>query len=424
MVKVIADLHWGDTGKGKIIDWLVEEEKPDIVARYQGGANAGHTVQIGGEKFILHLIPSGILHPDIICVLGNGMVVNPIAFFDEIEGLKKKGIEIEGRLFVSDRCHVTLDYHILEERCFEEARGKDRIDTTLRGVGPTYHDKAGRIGIRMCDFIDEGTLRPLLEANLEEKNWLFRHRYGKEGLDKGEVIDKHLDLASKMEPLVRDISVFLNDAIRSGKNIICEGAQGTLLDIDHGTYPYVTCSNPTAGGACTGLGIGPTKIDQVIGIAKAYTTRVGAGPFPTRLPPDIEERMRKRGQEYGTTTGRARKCGWFDAVAVRYAVRVNGVDSLAITKLDVLDEFETLYICTGYKYKGRIIKDFPAQVRILEEVEPIYEDLPGWRESSQGIRRIRDFPRQTRAYLDRISELAETKISLVSVGPERNQIAV
>ncbi len=458
MIKLVEGLQWGDEGKGKIVDWLVGKEGYDIVARWQGGANAGHTVWKNGKKFVLHLIPSGILHKDVKCVLGNGMVVNPVALFDEIEELKKKGIKVEGRLFISDRCHVTFDFHLREEKYSEEVKGKDKIDSTLRGIGPTYHDKFGRIGIRMCDFINKKTLVSKLEANLEKKNWMFRFGYGKlrgleeeikallakdlppeqakekvhelfmgygkeRCLDKEKIIAKYLELSEKIRPFVHDTSVFLNDAIREGENILCEGAQGTLLDVDHGTYPYVTSSNPVAGGACVGLGIGPTKIDQVIGVAKAYTTRVGAGPFPTEQDNQIGEKMREIGEEYGATTGRPRRCGWFDAVAVRHSVTVSGANSLVITKLDVLDEFETLRICTGYVYKGKFI-DFPAQIEILEEVKPIYLDLSGWEESTRGIRRIEDLPPRALDYLAKISVLTATKISFVSVGPKESQIAV
>jgi len=379
MVQIIIGAQWGDEGKGKIVDLM--SQNADIVVRVQGGANAGHTIIVDGTKFVMHLIPSGILHPKTICVIGHGVVIDPEVLLQEIELLKKAGISVEGRLFVSNRAHIVLPKHKEADKRNEQSASKP-IGTTGRGIGPAYSDKVSRVGLRVVDFIKTD------------------HRF---------------------DGFVADTSAFLNQAIRDKKNIIIEGAQGALLDIDLGTYPYVTSSNTTSGGACTGSGIGPTKIDEVIGIAKAYTTRVGEGPFPTELLDEQGNQLRERGKEFGATTGRPRRCGWFDAFVVRYACEVNGVDEIVMTKLDVLDNFKTIKICTGYEYNGKQLASFPADIEILTKVMPVYEELPGWQTNTAGITDFEKLPTQAKRYLQRIEELIGVKIGMISVGAERNQ---
>lgn len=420
-VKVIVGAQWGDEGKGKIVDLLSEEA--DIVARYQGGANAGHTVVLGGEKLVLHLIPSGILHPHVTCVIGNGVVIDPVALLDEIELLRSKGIEVSGRLLISHNAHLIMPYHKLLDRVEEDER-EDKIGITGRGIGPAYVDKVNRCGIRIVDLLDRDVFREKLRKNIEEKNRLLKNIYHREELDEEKIISEYLEFDRKIDEYVTDVSIYLNDAIKTGKRVLFEGAQGTLLDVDFGTYPYVTSSNPVSGGACIGLGVGPTRIDKVIGVIKAYTTRVGNGPFPTEIKGELEERIRELGQEYGATTGRPRRCGWFDSVIVKLAVRVNGIDSFALTKLDVLDPLEEIKLCVGYRHNGRIICNFPSELKVLQECEPIYESFEGWLEPTSGVKTYDELPPNAKKYLEAISRFTGVPISIISVGSERNRTII
>lgn len=417
---VVVGAQWGDEGKGKVVDFLAKDA--DIIARYQGGDNAGHTVVVGEEKYVLHLIPSGILHPDKKCVIGNGVVLSPRVLFREIDNLRQRGIYIGDNLAISDRTHLIMPYHLLMESIDENKRGKNKIGTTKRGIGPAYVDKVGRSGIRVGDLLNFRTFEEKLRFNLEEKAEVLGKTQEWVESAKAETTEEYRDYAKRIEPFVTDTSLMLNEAIKSGKSMLFESAQGTLLDVDLGTYPYGTSSNPTAGGVCAGLGIGPTMIHKVIGVVKAYVTRVGAGPFPTELPPDMNEQIRQRGEEFGATTGRPRQCGWFDAVAARYAVRVNNFTSIAITKLDILDELESIKLCVGYRYNGKTITEFPSQIHILENCEPVYESMEGWRTDTSELREYQDLPEKARKYVERISQLMEARIELVAVGPERDRI--
>lgn len=416
---VVVGAQWGDEGKGKVVDFLAKDA--DIIARYQGGNNAGHTVVVGEEKYILHLIPSGILHPDKKCIIGNGVVFSPKVFLEEADSLRQRGVHIGDNLAISDRAHVIMPYHLLMESVDGE---NERIGTTNRGIGPAYVDKVGRSGIRVGDLLDSEVFEEKLDFNLKRKARI---------LDKSEewieptkvaILDEYGDYAKRIKPFVTDTSVMLSEAIKAGKSILFESAQGTLLDVDLGTYPYCTSSNPTAGGACAGLGIGPTVIDEVIGVVKAYTTRVGAGPLPTELPPDMSEIVRQRGQEFGATTGRERRCGWFDAVVVRYAARVNGFTGVAVTKLDILDEMDSIKLCVGYKHNGKILTEFPGQTDILGSCEPVYESMDGWLSDTSKVRSYEELPENARKYVEKISQLIETKVEFVAVGPERDRIIV
>jgi adenylosuccinate synthase len=412
----VIGAQWGDEGKGKIVDLLTPAFA--VVARYQGGHNAGHTVFVKGRKFVLHLIPSGILHPDVTCVIGNGVVVDPVALFKELDELQAEGIDPEGRFFVSDRAHVILPYHRDLEVAAEAARGARPIGTTARGIGPSYEDKAGRRGIRVCDLGDhdlEGRLAQALRANVEARN----HAVGGEPIDWRSV---HADLIkawARLEPLVIDVSVYLDAARRDGRRVLFEGAQGTMLDIDHGTYPYVSASNGTIGGVCTGLGVGAHSIGGVLGIIKAYTTRVGEGPFPTELIGEDGDALRACGQEFGASTGRSRRCGWYDAVVARYAVRVNGLQAFALTKLDVLDGLPEIRICTAYQCGDKLVTEFPVDTATQETCVPVYETLPGWDTPTAGVRRFEDLPVEAREYVERLEELANTPVAIVSTGADR-----
>ena len=417
---VVVGAQWGDEGKGKVVDFLAKDA--DIIARYQGGDNAGHTVVVGEEKYVLHLIPSGILHPDKKCVIGNGVVLSPRTLFKEIDHLRQRGIYIGDNLAISDRTHLIMPYHLLMESIDEDKRGKNKIGTTKRGIGPAYMDKVGRSGIRVGDLLDFEAFEEKLTFNLQEKAKILGKTQEWVESAKAETTEEYRDYAKRIEPFVTDTSLMLNEAIKSGKSVLFESAQGTLLDVDLGTYPYGTSSNPTAGGVCAGLGIGPTMIHKVIGVVKAYVTRVGAGPFPTELPTDMNEQIRQKGEEFGATTGRPRQCGWFDAVAARYAVRVNNFTSIAITKLDILDELESMKLCVGYRYNGKTITEFPSQIHILENCEPVYESMEGWRTDTSELRKYQDLPEKARKYVERISQLMETKVELVAVGPERDRI--
>jgi adenylosuccinate synthase len=417
---IVVGAQWGDEGKGKIVDLLTAHF--DIVARYQGGHNAGHTVIVGGRKFVLHLIPSGILHPQKVCVIGNGVVVDLEALKQEIEALSEAGISCKGRLFVSNRCHLIFDYHRAVERTDEARRGARRIGTTHRGIGPAYEDKVGRRGVRICDLMTPEVLRSVLADNIREKELLYPGVAQLSSSD--ELFEKTRVLALELSSCFVDTSLYLNHAIDEGKQVLFEGAQGTLLDVDYGTYPFVTASNATAGGACTGTGVGPTRIDGVIGIVKAYTTRVGEGPLPTEVPGSIGEEIRNRGQEYGASTGRPRRCGWFDAVVVHYARLINNLDSLVVTKLDVLDSLAEIKICTGYRYKGRLLDSFPPEIQVLEQCEPEYLTVCGWHQRTAGIRDFDDLPVLAKDYLKRISDLVQTEISVISTGPDRTETII
>ena len=414
---VILGAQWGDEGKGKVID--IFSAKADFIVRYQGGNNAGHTVVIGEDEFILHLIPSGILHKGKVCIIGNGVVVDPKALLEEVDMLEKKGISVAGRLLISEEAHVIFPYHRRLDELKEEQ--KKKIGTTKKGIGPCYADKVARSGIRIIDLLNENTFKDKLKANLEEKNAILTKIYGVEGFSFDGLYREYLEYGSMIKKYVANTALLLNDAIRKKKRVLFEGAQGTLLDVDHGTYPFVTSSNSTAGGASTGTGVGPTKIDKVIGVVKAYTTRVGEGPFPTEFPEDLMNRIRQKGKEFGATTGRPRRCGWFDSVIVKHSVMVNGIDEIVVTKLDVLDDLDFLKICTGYKYGGNVHKDFPADIRALDDCEPIYEELPGWKADTTRITSYSRLPKNAKNYLKRIQKILKTRIVLVSVGSDRKQ---
>jgi adenylosuccinate synthase len=416
-VTVLVGCQWGDEGKGKIVDIL--SENYDIVTRFQGGANAGHTVEIGDNQYILHLIPSGILRNDVECVIGNGVVVDPNALLEEIKLLKENGIEVEGRLFISHNAHLIMPYHKLLDSISESS--KKKIGTTGRGIGPCYMDKYARKGIRIVDLLNRKILERKIRDNLEEKNTLLKKVYEHDGLDVNKIINEYIQFDKAIDNYITDVPLMLNNAIRDGKSILLEGAQGALLDVDHGTYPYVTSSSPTSGGACTGSGIPPNKITSVFGIVKAYTTRVGNGPFPTELTNDEGEKLRKEGAEYGATTGRPRRCGWFDAFLVDYSAMINGIDSVAITKLDVLSAFESIEVCVGYNLNGKSLNSFPTDVEQLNNVLPVYETLDGWMEDISECKSYAKLPQKTKEYLKFISDRANIKIEIISVGPKRRQ---
>ncbi|MCF6094654.1 adenylosuccinate synthase [Microaerobacter geothermalis] len=416
---VVVGTQWGDEGKGKITDYLAE--KAEVVARYQGGNNAGHTISFEGKKYKLHLIPSGIFYKDKLCVIGNGMVIDPKALVQELNYLADHGIDPSHNLKISNRAHVIMPYHLKLDAVEEERKGTNKIGTTRKGIGPAYMDKAARIGIRIADLLDQDVFREKLARNLAQKNEILEKIYGTEGFKEEEIFEEYLRYAEVIRAFVTDTSVVLNDAIDQGKRVLFEGAQGVMLDIDQGTYPFVTSSNPIAGGVCIGSGVGPTKIHHVVGVAKAYTTRVGDGPFPTELNNEIGDRIREVGNEYGTTTGRPRRVGWFDSVVVRHARRVSGITDLSLNSIDVLTGIETLKICTAYKYRGEILHHFPANLKILEECQPIYEELPGWKEDITGVKSIHDLPDNARHYLERVSQLTGIPLSIFSVGPGREQ---
>ncbi|MEE8348715.1 MAG: adenylosuccinate synthase [Acidobacteriota bacterium] len=417
---VIVGTQWGDEGKGKIVDLITP--RFSLVARYQGGHNAGHTVIIHDKKYVLHLIPSGILHPDKECVIGNGVVVDPQALDEEVQMLSE--FDLEGRLFISNRSHLIMPYHRAVESAEEDRLAEARIGTTSRGIGPCYEDKMGRRGIRTGDLLYPEIFKAKLETNVALKNRLLERLYGAEPLNCEAIYESYMKLAPRIVPYVIDTAEYLNKAVRNGGNILFEGAQGTQLDVDHGTYPFVTSSSATAGGACTGTGVGPSDINGIIGIAKAYTTRVGAGPFPAELNDSVGRHVQEKGGEFGASTGRPRRCGWFDAVVVRYACMVNNIDTLVITKLDVLDELEEIRLCTGYEYKGEKLTAFPTQMSVLEEVNPVYESCPGWKTDTSKIQDYDDLPQQARDYLNRISELIQTDISIISIGPDRKETII
>jgi len=414
---VVVGAQWGDEGKGKLVDVIAE--RAAWVVRYQGGANAGHTVQIGDSKFVLHQIPSGILHSGVRCAIGNGVVLDPDTLFQEIDGLVKDGVDVEGRLYVSDRAHLVLPYHKLLDA---ESSASKEIGTTGRGIGPAYEDKVARRGVRVLDLRHRDRLEKLVTQGVEHAIAQLRRFGSKKTVSVKETLDLLDSLAQRLLPLAEDVGLVIARAIKSGASVLLEGAQGSLLDVDHGTYPYVTSSNTTAGGAAIGAGIAPTNIDAVLGVVKAYTTRVGGGPLPTEMDEKLAEETRRLGNEFGATTGRPRRCGWFDAVVVRYAARVNGLSDLAVTKLDVLDTFDRIALCNGYEVDGDVHSEFPADLTALERIAPKYEWLPGWKRSTADARRIEDLPVEARRYLDRVHELVETPITYVSVGTRRDQI--
>ena len=413
--------QWGDEGKGKITDLL--SRSADVVVRYQGGVNAGHTVVVNDQIFKLHLIPSGILYPQTDCIIGSGTVIDPKVLIQELETLEALNISTDN-LLISEAAHVTMPYHRLIDNAAEERRGAKKIGTTGRGIGPTYADKSERMGIRVLDLLDPDGFTQQLQTAIEHKNVILEKLYNLPPLDPETVIEEYRGYAQRLKPHVVDCSLKIYDAIQRRRNILFEGAQGTLLDLDHGTYPYVTSSNPVAGGACVGAGVGPTMIDRVIGVAKAYTTRVGEGPFPTELKDEMGLMLCDRGAEFGTTTGRRRRCGWFDAVIGRYAVRINGLDCLAITKLDVLDTVEEVRVCVAYEINGKRCEDFPTSARQFAQCHPIYETLPGWQQSTEHCRDLKDLPPQALDYLKFLAELMEVPIAIVSLGAARDQTII
>ncbi len=415
----VIGVQWGDEGKGKIVDVLAQQS--DLVVRYQGGGNAGHTVVVGDRKFVLHLVPSGILHAGSVCVVGNGVVVDPAQLFEEMETLTRQGIALDGRIVVSDRAHVVFPYHKLLDSLSESARGAGLIGTTKRGIGPCYADKVARTGIRVADLMNADVFAKRLRQNVEEKNRVLR-QLGHAGLSYEDVHAEYCGYRERLRPFVKDAIDLVNRAIDDGKRVLFEGAQGTLLDVDFGTYPYVTSSSSDVAGVSSGTGVSPRKIGRVIGVAKAYATRVGSGPFPTELSDTLGGALREKGQEFGATTGRPRRCGWFDLVSARFAVQLNGVDALAITKLDVLDDLPEISLCTAYRWGANRTDRFPSDLQALETCEPVYETMPGWRASTTRVRRFEDFPPNAQRYLKRLSEALGVPIQMVSVGAERDEM--
>ena len=416
---VVVGTQWGDEGKGKITDFL--SEKAEYVARYQGGDNAGHTIQFGGETYKLHLIPSGIFSPEKLCIIGNGVVVNPKSLVTELAYLHERNITTDN-LRISDRAHVILPYHIELDRLQEEAKGDKKIGTTIKGIGPAYMDKAARVGIRIADLLDREVFEERLRINLEDKNRQFTKLYDANPMNFEEIFEEYYEYGQQIKQYVCDTSVLLNDALDNGKRVLFEGAQGVMLDIDQGTYPFVTSSNPLAGGVTIGSGIGPSKVTKVVGVCKAYTSRVGDGPFPTELFDEIGSRIREVGREYGTTTGRPRRVGWFDSVVMRHSKRVSGITNLCLNSIDVLTGLETVKICVAYrKSNGEEISHYPASLVELGQCEPVYEELPGWTEDITGCRKLEELPIEAQNYVRRVSELVGVKISTFSVGPDRNQ---
>ncbi len=420
---VVIGTQWGDEGKGKVVDVLAETAS--LIVRFQGGNNAGHTMVVDGEPFISHLIPSGILRPNKVCLIGNGVVVDPGVLIEEIQHLRDRGISVgPHNLLISENAHLIMPYHKLIDHGRERLKGDKKLGTTGRGIGPCYEDKVTRRGIRFCDMIDSETFKQKLSAILVEKTFYLKEFLKSETVDEAAILEEYLSYAEVLRPHVANVSVLINQAIKAGDHILFEGAQGTHLDIDHGTYPYVTSSNTVAGNACCGAGIGPTQIHGVIGMVKAYTTRVGSGPFPTELHDEIGDGIQQRGAEFGATTGRRRRCGWIDTVVVGNSARINSLTGIAITKLDVLSGLENLMICTAYRYKQDRLTEFPAALRVLEECEPIYEELPGWGDDITAIQDVDDLPENARTYVKRVEELVETPAQIISVGPGRKQTIV
>ena len=418
---VIVGSQWGDEGKGKMTDYLSQDA--DVVVRSQGGNNAGHTIAFDGKKFALRLVPSGIFGKDKLAVIGNGVVINPPALLKELHYLQDNGIDISG-LRISSRSHVTFPYHILLDKCQEKAKGDHKVGTTKNGIGPTYMDKVSRVGIRMCDLLEKDTFETKLRRNLAEKNELFTKLYHVDPINFDDIFESYYEYGQELKKYVTDTSRIVNDALDNGQRVLFEGAQGVMLDVDQGTYPYVTASNPIAGGVCTGVGVGPNKINTVVGICKAYSTRVGAGPFPTELTDEIGDRIRETGHEYGTVTGRPRRVGWFDSVAMRHARRVSGISCLSLNLLDVLTGLKTVKICKAYKLDGKEIDYYPASLKELDRCEPVYEELPGWDEDITGVKKFENLPVNAQNYLKRVSELSEVPLATVSVGADRIQTII
>ena len=418
---VVVGAQWGDEGKGKVVDYLASSF--DFIARYAGGHNAGHTVIFDNHRFVLQLIPSGILRPEKKAVIGAGTVVDPAALVNEVENLRKSGIDVRGRLFLSNRAHLIFPYHREMDKASEAALGTAKIGTTSRGIGPAYEDKMARRGIRVCDLVDADRFREKLERVIKEKDAISRATYG-HPLETAGILDQYLELAAHIRGFVADTVVLLNRALDKGESVLFEGAQGTMLDIDHGTYPFVTSSNATSGGVATGLGVAPTRLTGVVGVTKAYTTRVGAGPFPTEMPDLDASEVRQRGNEFGAVTGRPRRCGWLDLEVLRFAKLLNGIDSLVVTKLDVFDAQPEIKVCVGYRCKGKPLEEMPADVETLGQVEPVYHTLPGWRKPTPGIREVKDLPTAAREYLHFISDKLQVEIGMVSTGPERDATIV
>jgi adenylosuccinate synthase len=421
-VLVVVGAQWGDEGKGKIIDLLTE--RADVVARYQGGHNAGHTVVVGADEFILHLIPSGVLHKGKKCIIGNGVVVDPFALLEEMDALVRRGIKFERNLLISKNAHLIMPYHKALDLASEKLKGNKKIGTTGRGIGPAYADKINRKGIRMADFLDAKTFREKLACNTGEANFLLERFYDAPLVHLDQIYEEYLGYARRLRKYIGDTTLFLNESIVSRKKILAEGAQGTHLDVDHGTYPFVTSSSPTAGGACTGLGIGPNTITEVMGIVKAYTTRVGSGPFPTEQENKLGELLRAHGKEYGATTGRPRRCGWADTLIIRHSVRVNGMTSVAITKLDVLDTLDEIKICVGYKHKGKLYDEMPSELTVLEKGIPQYITMPGWKQSTVGIQKYGDLPKKARTYVEKLCKLCGVKPAIISTGARRDETII
>jgi len=419
-VEVVVGAQWGDEGKGKVIDLL--SENVDIVARYQRGANAGHTVMVGDTEVVLHLIPCGIFHPNVVCVIGNGVVLDPVALLEEIEQLRAFRIEVKGRLLVSHNAHLIMPYHKLLDSIRD--MGENKIGTTGKGIGPAYIDKFMRIGIKIVDLLDGNILAAKVMHNIEEKNEILSKLYGSEQLNVDKIVYEYQEFDKKIDEYITDTTLYLNQAVRQGKRILAEGAQGALLDVDHGTYPFVTSSNLTSGGACTGLGLPPTAITEITGVTKAYTTRVGHGPFPSEQANEIGDRLRSVGHEYGATTGRPRRCGWFDAVLLRYSVMLNGIERVAITKLDVLDDFEEIQVCIGYETNGKFLKGFPSDASTLSRIKPIYETFKGWKTKLSDVKTYAQLPEAARKYVDVIERFSGAKVSMISVGARGEQTVV
>ncbi len=416
-MKVILGAQWGDEGKGKIVDLLSADV--DIVARYQGGANAGHTVVVDGKTYVLHLIPSGILHPNVVCVIGNGVVLDPQAFLDEVAFLESHGINVRGRILISHNAHLIMPYHKLIDSLNEQ--GTSKIGTTGRGIGPAYIDKFARVGVKIVDLLHRDILVKKIKANIEDKNRLLSKIYNSSTINVDEIVDSYLHYDEQLDEFIKDTSLYLNQELKAGKKVLAEGAQGAMLDVDFGTYPYVTSSNPTSGGACTGLGVPPTAIDSIIGVSKAYTTRVGNGPFPTEIKEGIGDQLRKIGGEYGATTGRPRRCGWLDLFSLKYSVMVNGIQEIALTKLDVLDGFDTVKVCVGYKYQDKPLKSFPLDLCTIEDTEPVYESLPGWKSEIANAKSYDDLPHGCRSYVEFMEKYLAVHVRIVSVGATREQ---
>ena len=418
---MVLGTQWGDEGKGKIVDYLAQ--KADVVIRSQGGNNAGHTVVVDDKAFALRLLPSGILFSDKTCIIGSGVVVNPEVLLQELDGMKEKGVKVS-ELEISTRAHVIMPYHIRIDEEDEKLKGDAKIGTTKNGIGPCYADKINRVGIRIGDLMDKDIFAKKLRVNLKLKNRLFETYYGCQGFDFDTIYQEYLGYAERIRPYVKDTNYSANVYVNEGKKVLFEGAQATMLDIDHGTYPFCTSSNPTAGGACTGSGVGPRRMENIVGVVKAYTTRVGAGPFPAEQNNEVGEYLRNTGHEFGTVTGRPRRRGWLDTAVVKYAAMLNSLDYLAITRLDILDDLDTIKICTGYRYNGQLLPEYPASLEVLEQVEPVYEDMPGWKTDISACKTYDELPEAARKYVERISELVGVPLGIVSVGPNRSQTII